>query len=101
MTGTTYASKRPAGTTLFGLAAALVMSLSIAGTAAAQACGGFCSNLQTAYGNLALDGNGGIENSGFGDNALGGNTGNDNTAVGLFTLENNTGSENTTEGVDA
>jgi hypothetical protein len=59
----------------------------------------FLLSLQTAYGNLALNGNGGVENTAVGDNALGGNTGNDNTGVGVFSLLNSTGNNNTAIGV--
>src|SRR5260370_40791510 len=84
MTATTYVLKKPAGTALFALATVVVMSLSIAGTAAAQACGGFCPGLQTAYGNLALAGNGRGEESAVGDNVPGGNTGEGHTGRRLF-----------------
>ncbi|HEV3110503.1 MAG TPA: hypothetical protein VGY99_08410 [Candidatus Binataceae bacterium] len=86
-------------TTGFFLAVILSLTLLSAGTAGAQACGGFCSALQTAYGNLALNGNGGVEKTAVGDNALGGNTGNDNTGVGVFSLLNSTGNNNTAIGV--
>jgi hypothetical protein len=71
MTLPARAIKGPVGTTLFALATALVMGLCAAGRTAAQSCG-FCDALQTAYGNAALQGDGGVENSAFGTNALDG-----------------------------